>query len=151
MLRIVLLEVEDVLDLGSTEGIDGLRVITHHTDVLMELTQLLQDEILREVGVLILVDHDVVETSGDGHEGLLAVAKQYVHIQKDIIEIHHSRKLALMGITLVNIHDARLLCGGIVLLCRRIATICARSHQVVLCHGYARKDILRLIDLVVKL
>ena len=151
MLRIVLLEVEDVLDLGTTEGIDGLRVITHHTDVLMDLAELLQDEILRVIGVLILVDHDIVKASGDGHEGLLAVTKQYVHIQKDIIEIHHSRKFALMGIKLINVHYARLLGGSIVLLRRRIAAISARSHQVVLRHGYARKHILRLIDLFVKL
>ena len=65
MLRIVLLEIEDILDLGTAEGIYGLRVIAHHTKVLMGLAELFQYEILGEVGVLVLIDHDVLESAGD--------------------------------------------------------------------------------------
>ena len=62
MLRIILLEIEDILDLRSAEGIDRLGVVTHHAKVLMELTELLEYQILRKVGILILIDHYIVES-----------------------------------------------------------------------------------------
>ena len=70
MIRIVFLEIEDVLDLRSTECIDRLRVITHDTYVSMLLTQFLKYQILSEIGILILVYHDIVETTGNRLERL---------------------------------------------------------------------------------
>ena len=65
MARVVLLEIEDVLDLGAAEGIYRLRVVTHHAYIIMSLTELLQDEVLSQVGVLVLVDHNIVEPAAD--------------------------------------------------------------------------------------
>ena len=61
MVRIILLEVEYVLYLGSAEGVDRLGVIAHDAEVIVEHAELLENEILREVRILILIDHDVVE------------------------------------------------------------------------------------------
>ena len=90
MFRIVLLEVQDVLDLGATERIDRLRIIAYHTYVLMHLTELLKDQILREVGILILIDHDIVKTSGNRLTRSRIIPQQDIHIQQDIIKIHHT-------------------------------------------------------------
>ena len=151
MLRIVLLEIQDILDLGSTERIDGLRIITDDTDVLMELTELLQDEILGEIRILILIDHYVVESSCYRLQRSRIVAQQYVHIQQDIIKIHDTRHLAFICIQIIDVHDTRLLCRRIILQGIGVASVCRRSDQVVLRHGYTRKHILRLVYLVIKL
>ena len=59
---VVAAEVEDVLYVGTAEGIDALGIVAHHADVLETGGKLLDDEVLRVVGVLVLVHHDVVET-----------------------------------------------------------------------------------------
>ena len=129
MLRIVLLEIQDILDLCTSEGIDRLRVISHDTNVLMELTELLQDKILREVRILILVDHNVVETAGNRLQRSRIITQQYVHVQQDVIEIHDSRHLAFICVQIVNIYDTRFLCCRIILQGIGIAPVCRRSDE----------------------
>ena len=60
-IRIVLFEVEDVLNIRPTEGIDTLRVISYYTDILMNSRQLFGDEVLGEVGILKLIHHHIFE------------------------------------------------------------------------------------------
>ena len=79
------------------------------------------------------------------------VAKQYIHIQEDIIKIHHSCLLALVGIQFIYVHHSRLLRRRIVLLRRRIAPVRRCRDEVVLGHRYSRKHVLGLIDLLVEL
>ena len=57
----ILLEAQDVADLGAAPGIDRLVVVADAAEILVELRQQPQPEILRDVGVLILVDQDVAE------------------------------------------------------------------------------------------
>ena len=57
----LLLEVQDVVDIGSTKRIDALCIIAHHTDMLVLLDQLQHDGLLRVVRVLILIDEHIVE------------------------------------------------------------------------------------------
>ena len=58
-IRVVLLEVEDVLDVGAAETVNRLGVVTDDTEVLTQGRELLDDEVLGEVGVLVLVHQDV--------------------------------------------------------------------------------------------
>ena len=51
-----LLEVGDVLARGAAEAVDRLVVVAHHDDVAVLADQQLQQLLLREVGVLVLVD-----------------------------------------------------------------------------------------------
>ena len=53
--RIILAETQDILDLGPSESIDGLRVVTHDADVVVRFRQALEDQILSEVRILVLV------------------------------------------------------------------------------------------------
>ena len=57
----ILLEAQDVVDLGAAPAIDRLVVVADAADVAAALRQQAQPEILRDVGVLILVDQDVAE------------------------------------------------------------------------------------------
>ena len=60
-LRVVLLEVQDILDLRSAEGIDGLAVVAHDAQVVVRRGQFLENQVLRIVGVLILVHKNIIE------------------------------------------------------------------------------------------
>ena len=56
-----LLELEDVADVGTPEGIDGLVGITHDGDLTVLFGELEHKIVLDGVGVLIFVDEDVTE------------------------------------------------------------------------------------------
>ena len=60
-LGVLLLEVQDVLDVGPPEPVDGLVVVTHHAEVLVPPRQEAGQQILQVVGVLIFVHQHVAE------------------------------------------------------------------------------------------
>ena len=57
----VVLEAQDVVDLGAAPAIDRLVVVADAGDVAAALREQAQPQILRDVGVLVLVDEDVLE------------------------------------------------------------------------------------------
>ena len=114
------------------------------------LTELLENEVLGHIGILILVHKDVVEAGRHGIESLRIVPEQDVHIQQDIVEIHHPSLPAFFGITGVDIADFRLLGVRVIDNGLCILLVRLRRYQVVLGHRYAAEHILRLIDFVIK-
>src|SRR3546814_12521352 len=54
-------EAQDVADLGATPAVDRLVVVADAAEVAVALRQEAQPEVLRDVGVLVLVDQDVAE------------------------------------------------------------------------------------------
>src|ERR1035437_216553 len=58
---IVVFEVQDILDVGAAPAIDRLVFVAHHADIAMLFGQQAHQVVLRAVGVLIFVDHDVAE------------------------------------------------------------------------------------------
>ena len=151
MLRIILLEIKDILNFCSTESIDRLRVITHDAQVLMSLAQLLQNQILSEVRILVLIDHYVPESSCNALKSSRIVTKQDIHIQEDVIKVHHSGLLAFSRIQLVDVADSWFLSCSIILHSSSITTISRCCNQIILGHGYTTQNILRLIDLIIQL
>ena len=61
-LRIIVAEIQDVLDFGATERVDALRIVAHHANILVLLRQLFDNQILRIIGILILIDQNITET-----------------------------------------------------------------------------------------
>ena len=147
---VVLLEIEDVLYLGAAEGVDALGVVPHHADVAVD-GQLPYDYVLRVVGVLVLVHHYVVEAAGDILQGIGIVAQQDVHVEQDVVEVHHPGLLELVLVQFVEFPDAGL--AGMAVLHRdlRVVPVGGHRHQVVLGQGDAGKHLARLVDLVVQL
>ena len=150
-LRIILAEIQDVLDFRSPEGIDGLRVVPDHADVPVPLAQLLENEVLGEVGVLVLVHENVVEPVRYGGQGVRKILEQYVHVQENVIEVHHAGSLAFLRIFRVDIAYFRLFGMGVVDDCLGICLVGGGGDEIVLRHRDAPQDILRLIDLVVQM
>ena len=62
------------VDLGAAPAVDRLVVVAHHAQVAMAGGQGLDDAVLAAVGVLVLVDQQVVEPAGllAPHVGVLA-------------------------------------------------------------------------------
>ena len=81
-------EVEDVAHRRRPERVDGLRVVAHHRDALPVGLELAQDVRLQAVGVLVLVDQDVVETlPGLGRQGRLV--HHHPPVEQEIVEVEH--------------------------------------------------------------
>ena len=59
----ILLEAQDVVDLGAAPAIDRLVVVADAADVAVALGQQPQPQILRDIGVLIFVDQHVFEAA----------------------------------------------------------------------------------------
>ena len=60
--RVVALEGEDVAHVGAAEAIHALVVVAHHAQVAVLCRQQVEQVILRHVGVLVLVHHEVPQT-----------------------------------------------------------------------------------------
>ena len=57
----ILLEAEDVFDLGTAPRIDRLIVVADAADVLVRLGQQPQPQVLGDVGVLVFIDQQITE------------------------------------------------------------------------------------------
>ena len=149
-LGVVLLEIEYVLDFRAAEGVDGLAVVPHHADVVVELGQLLEYQVLAAVGILVLVNHYIGETVRYRHQGLPVVLEQIVHVQEYVVEVHHPALLHLLLVELVYVDETRPLgmqVGGQQL---AVVAVAVDGHEVVFGHRNARQHLLGFIYLVVQ-
>ena len=99
----ILLEAQDVADLGAAPAVDRLVVVADAADVLRALGQQPQPEILGDVGVLVLVDQDVAETAmvDCQHVGMLLPQRHAVHDQvAEIDGIHLGEALLVLAVNL---------------------------------------------------
>ena len=155
---IVPLKIEDILDLGPAEGVDGLAVVAHHADVVVTLRirllvarQPAQDDVLGVVRILVLVHEDMVEPAGDFQAMRREPGQQDIHIQQDIIKIHHPGLLALGAVQGVDFMQPRPF--GMQVLHHHvcIGPVGIGRDQVVLGHGDASLHFFGFIDLVVQI
>ena len=85
---VVLLEVQDVLDVGATPGVDGLVVVAHDHEVAAGGGQHVRDLVLDVVGVLVLVHADLHEAVLVLLEHIGVVPQQAVRVDEQVIEVH---------------------------------------------------------------
>ena len=147
---IILLEREDVLDLGPAERIDRLRVVAHDADLRVGLRQPADDRILRIVGVLVLVDQNISELLLVAGQHVGAVPQQDVGLQKQIIEVHRAVALAALAVDVVNIAEFGNLGLPVLGGAGRIGQIGARRDEAVLGVGDPRREQVGLVLLVWK-
>ena len=84
----VLLEVQDVGDVGATPAVNGLVVVAHDHEVLVLGGQQVGDLVLDVVGVLILVDANVAEALLVLVEHLGAGTQQLERAHEQVVEVH---------------------------------------------------------------
>ena len=130
---IQLLEIQDVVNVCPTEGVDTLSIITHDTHLLALFSQLIDNSLLCKVRILILIDEHELELLNIFLADILMILKQYPCLNKQIVEVHRICLTASLHIPYIYISNLRTFLGGI------ITTPCAigiglRHHQVVLGH-----------------
>ena len=90
--RVVALEVEDVAQVRAAPGVDALVVVAHHGQVAVPLGELADPQVLRPVGVLVLVDVQVAPALlvvGE-HRGRLV--EQAHRLVEQVVEVERARR-----------------------------------------------------------
>src|SRR5690606_16952879 len=98
---VILLKIQDVLDIRPPEGVNALCIVPHHADVLVNRCQTLDNQVLREIGVLVLVHHNVPEFMLVLMKGLGMVPEQDVGFEQQVVEIHGACLVTAVNISLV--------------------------------------------------
>ena len=85
---VLVLEVEDIVDIRTPEGIDALGIVTHNAHLLTLLCELIDDGLLGKVSVLILVNEHEMELLNVFPPDILMVLEQHPRLHQQIIEVH---------------------------------------------------------------
>ena len=91
---ILRLEIENVIDIGTTERVDTLGIITHDTHFLALFRQLINNSLLGIVGVLILINQYELELLDIFLSDILVVLEQHPSLNQQIVEVHRIRLTA---------------------------------------------------------
>ncbi len=83
----VVLEAQDVVDLGPAPAVDRLVVVAHAADVGRALGEELEPEVLGDVGVLVLVDEDEAEAALVVGEHVVVLAKEPQAFEEEVAEV----------------------------------------------------------------
>ena len=148
-IRVVLLEVEDVLDVGATEPVNRLGVVSNYAEVFTPCRELLNDQVLSEVGVLVLVYQNVREFVLVLQEQIGKIPQQDVHLEQKVVEVHGLRSEAAVLISAVNLRNARP--AGLVVFGHnlRVVGVSAGVDEVVFGVADSSLDAGGLVDFVV--
>ena len=103
--REVLLELEDVADVGATERVDALVLVAHCADVPVLAAQELQEAVLRVIRVLVLVDEDVAERLPPALERLGEALEDLHREHEDVVEVDRVRGVQAALVQLVRLGD----------------------------------------------
>ena len=103
-------EFKDIVDISTTERVDTLCVITHHTDTLILACELKNYAVLCEVSVLILIHQNIPEPFGIFIANIRIIFKQKIRIYQQVIEIHRVTLLASFAIPYIYIPHGRNFC-----------------------------------------
>ncbi len=87
-IRIVLLEGEDVPDVGTTPGIDRLVIVAHDHQVAVAAGKQVREGILDAVRILVLVDADLAEALLVLGEHLRVLAQELESLHEEVVEVH---------------------------------------------------------------
>ena len=98
------LEAQDVADLGAPPAVDRLVVVADAAQIAPGLGEEPQPQILRDVGVLVFVDQDIVEASVVVGEDLGVLREQAQVVQQEVAEIDGVDGLEALLIALVERH-----------------------------------------------
>ena len=143
-------EIQDIINISTTETIDTLRIITHRTDTLLFLTKLHHDIHLNLVSILILIHKNEVEAVSIFPSDILMITKQLEGKGKQIIKVHCVSLLTTLNISSKDFPHLRHLLTQITLEEFTIGSIFIRSHQLVLCHRNLMMYGSRLVNLIIQ-
>src|SRR5690606_1324678 len=148
---IIFFKIEDILDIGSSEGVDALSIVAHYTDVFVDGGQFTDNQVLRKIGILILIDHEVFKLVLVFMQYIGKLPKQHVRFKQQIIKIHGARFVTTLGIRKVDLSQLSTSIGKIFCLYLFVTGILLCRDQVVLRRGDPVIYKIRIVQLVVQL
>ena len=83
-----LLEVEDIVDVSTTEAVDTLCIVAHHTHMTVLLCQLQDNLLLGVVGILVLIYQHVAETLHILLADVLMMFEQQEGLHQQVVKVH---------------------------------------------------------------
>ena len=89
----IALEAQDVVDLGAAPAIDRLVVIADAADIVRALREQPQPEILRDIGVLILIDQYVAKAAVIIRQHIRILAQQADALEQQVAEVDRVERL----------------------------------------------------------
>jgi len=97
-------EIENVADGRRPEGVDRLGIVADDGDVLVSPPHARQDVRLDDVGVLVLVDQDVIEAPAHGVAHARCLAQQ-LPVQQQVVVIHHVVGPLAVDVAIEDLHE----------------------------------------------
>ena len=143
-IRVILFEIQNVMNVCATPAVNGLIVITYHAQVAALCRQQLHQLILGKVGILILVHHHIAEAAAIAVQHRRMIRKQGQRLHQQIIEIQ--RILCLQPIFVFKEHIMNHLTAIVPF---TLLKPLVRPHQLILRIGNFRTDFLRGQELFV--
>jgi hypothetical protein len=101
----VVLEVEDVLEIGAAPLVDGLVGVADDSQVAVPFRETSNQQVLRTIRILILVDHHVLELAGVELPHLLRRLEQLDGLEEQVIEVERIRVLERRQVFLVDFRN----------------------------------------------
>ena len=110
----IFLKLQNVANVGSPPGVNRLVLIAHGANVVSRPRQQPHKFILRTVGVLIFVDHDVLKTPVVVFADFGSGFQQTHGLKQEIVKIERVRLAQLFAVLLINLsHALGLRIGGL--------------------------------------
>ena len=141
----LLLIIQNIVDIGTTETVDTLRIITHSTYPQLLLAQLHHDRHLHMVGVLILIYQDIIEAGCIFLSDFFMFSEQLMSQHQQIIKIHGICLSAALHVSHEYLSQFRHLRTLVLLKDSSITGIGFGTHQVVLSHRNSGMNSSRLV------
>ena len=91
--RKILLEAQDVVDVGAAPSVDRLIVVADAAKIAVGPREKPQPQILDDVGVLVFVDQDVAEAALEVGENVALLAKEPQRFEQEIAEVDGVQRL----------------------------------------------------------
>jgi len=148
---VLLGELQYVVDVCPTEGVDALCIVAHHTHPLVVGRQLPHDGMLGIVRVLILVHQYVAELPCPLGPHLGMLVKEQPGIYQQVIKVHGIRLSAPLPVPAIDVADGRHTCRLVRFTHLRVGRIGRGEHQPVLGVRDVALHRARLVGLVIEL
>ena len=111
---VLALEIQDIVDVRTSERIDALCIVSHHTHLLTLFRELIDDGLLCKVRVLILIHEHKMEFFYVFLADFLMILKQKPCLDEQIIEVHRIGLSAPFRVPYIYIRHLRPLLTGII-------------------------------------
>jgi len=136
---------------GSAERVYALGVVAHYADVFVTIGQSLYYQVLRMVGVLVLVHQYVSEPFLVFGQHFGKTRQQFVRPQEQVVEVHRSGFETPFGILLVHVQKARTAGGAVGFRTFRVAGVGRSGYKVVFKAGNTSLYLFGLVYVLVEL